>query len=137
MISNLLFSCEKLHQPLGDYHGHHVTVALSFFLSFFFSTGFCVGWWRCLEGGFERNECRRWLLFVSWSHFILLIPLGCDYELDSQSCSVTVCLTRHKQDQYYSLTMFIFFGGELELVLQRTAVSVYQEVGCFLKVWLT
>ncbi|XP_022061090.1 probable RNA-binding protein 18 isoform X2 [Acanthochromis polyacanthus] len=66
-----------------------------------------------------------------------LIPLGCDYELDRQSCSVTVCLTRHKQDQYCNLTMFIFFGGELELILQRTAVGVYQEVGCFLKVWLT
>lgn len=70
-----------------------------------------LGCWRCLEGGFERNECRRWLLLSSCSLFILPRALGCDYELDTQSCLVTVCLTRRKQNQYFSLIMLMLVGG--------------------------
>ncbi len=37
--------------------------------------------------------------------------LGRDFELDTESCLVAACLTRHKQNQYFSLIMLIFAGG--------------------------
>ena len=87
------------------------------------------GRWFC-----ERNECRRWLLLLSCSLFILLRALGCDYELDTRSCLVTVCLSRHKQNQYFSLIMLISAGGSWSW-LSRGLLSVF--VRGFLNVWFT
>lgn len=111
----------------------YVTVLLlSFFVFLRRFREFCVGWWRCLEGGFERNECRRWLLLSSCSLFILPRALGCDYELDAQSCLVTVCLTGHKQNQYSCFIMLMFVGGSwnccqclLGLMISNCLVDVF------------
>ncbi|XP_033951522.1 probable RNA-binding protein 18 isoform X1 [Pseudochaenichthys georgianus] len=58
---------------------------------------------------FERNECRRCFLLFSCSLFILPHASGCDYELDAQSFSVTVYWSRHKQNQYFTLIMLMFW----------------------------
>lgn len=75
------YSCKLLlllllHQALG-FPCSSCMWPLFCFCLFFFFPGFrssVLWWWRCLEGGFERNECRRWLLLSSCSLFILPWP---------------------------------------------------------------
>lgn len=61
-----------LRQALELFITHHVTVTLfsfSFFFLFFFLHRFQFWLLEMFEGGFERNECTRWLLLISWSPF--------------------------------------------------------------------
>ncbi|KAM4634964.1 putative RNA-binding protein 18 isoform 3-T3 [Polymixia lowei] len=56
----------------------------------------CVGWWRCLEGGFKRNERKCELLVSPASPTMSTLLLGtCDCKLDTRSRSGPICLARH------------------------------------------
>lgn len=108
------------------------------------SVSFCFSpqVWRalCWPGGdvwkvvFEKNERRPRLLLCSCSLFIVPRQLRAGY---TQSCLVTVCLTRHKQDQYLGLRTLMFMGWSWGWALQRAAVSIYKQIWCFLSVCLT
>lgn len=56
--------------------------------------------------------------------FILPHALGCECELEARPCLVSVCLTRHKQNQCYSLIMFNFVGRSWSW-LSRELLSVF------------
>lgn len=119
-----------LHQALGFLmFQHHVCDrCFGFFFVFFLHRfqEFCVGWWRCLEGGFLKwNECRRWLLLSSCSLFILPSCLRARLWAGHR---VVLGYCLFDQTQTKSILQFDnvdLCGRKLELALRRTAVSVY------------